>query len=251
MTKGRLLLSLIAALASAVAVKAQEAPKPVQVFVAAPLYAAVKDIAGAFTKASGQVVTMTFAPSAVLARQIDEGAPAAVFIAADADGMNEVEKHGLIQPGARRDLLTTHLALIAPKDSPVRLRIAPWFPLLQALGGGKLALADATTSAGAQAQASLVKLNVWSQVAGQVVRGDPLALVAHGAAPFGIVYDTDALAEPAVRTVGLFPDDSHPPILIPAALLKGGGPGAEAFFKYLQGPEAKGVFERYGFRRTP
>ena len=261
--KRRLVLGVLAALASVAAAAAQDtsreppkgAAKPVLVFAAASLQNALKDVAVAFTKATGQVVTMSFGGSSLLARQIDEGAPAEVFISADPDWMNDVEKHGLAQTGTRHDLLTNHLALVAPKDSPVRLRVAPWFPLLQALGGGKLAMADPSVPAGIYGEASLKKLNVWSQVAGQVVRAEnvrgALNFVARGEAPLGIVYDTDAMVEPAVRIVGLFPDDSHPPILYPAALLKGATPGADAFLKYLLGSEAKAVFERYGFHRLP
>ena len=253
-------LALCAALALAGAARADTAPagaapKPILVFAAASLENALKDVAVAFAKSTGQGVTTSFAGSSTLGRQIDEGAPAEVFISADEQWMNEVEKHGLVQPGTRRDLLTNHLALIAPRDSTVHLKIAPWFPLLQALGGGRLAMADPAVPAGVYGQAALTKLGVWSQIAGQVARADnvrgALNFVARGEAPLGIVYDTDAMVEPGVRVVDLFPDDTHPPILYPAALLKGATPAAAAFLTFLEGPEAKAVFERYGFRRLP
>jgi molybdate transport system substrate-binding protein len=249
-------LCLVLALAGAARADAAargEAPKPILVFAAASLENALRDVATAFTKSTGQGVTTSFAGSSTLGRQIDEGAPAAVFISADEQWMNAVETHGLVQLGTRRDLLTNHLALIAPKDSTVHLKIAPWFPLLQALGGGRLAMADPAVPAGAYGQAALTKLGVWSQVAGQVARADnvrgALNFVARGEAPLGIVYDTDAMVEPNVRTVALFPDDTHPPILYPAALLKGAPPAAAGFLRFLEGPEAKAIFERYGFRR--
>jgi molybdate transport system substrate-binding protein len=254
------MLSFCVALALAGAARAEtapaaEAPKPVLVFAAASLENALKDVAAAFTKATGQGVTTSFAGSSTLGRQIDEGAPAALFISADEQWMNAVETHGLIQPGTRRDLLTNHLALIAPRDSTVHLNIAPWFPLLQALGGGRLAMADPAVPAGIYGQAALTKLGVWSQVAGQVARADnvrgALNFVARGEAPLGIVYDTDAMVEPNVRIVALFPDDTHPPILYPAALLKGAPPAAAAFLTFLEGPQAKAIFERYGFHRLP
>jgi len=234
---------------------AAEPARPVTVFAAASLQNALKDVASAYTRATGQGITFSFAGSSTLARQIDQGAPAEVFFSADVQWMDDVETHGLIEPRTRRDLLTNHLALIAPKDSAVALSIAPGFPILKALGGGKLAMADAAVPAGFYGQAALTKLGVWDQVSGQVARAEnvrgALNFVARGEAPLGIVYDTDAKVEPGVRIVGLFPDDSHPPILYPAALLKGASPGAAAFLRFAEGAEAKAIFERYGFRRLP
>jgi molybdate transport system substrate-binding protein len=255
MTKRRVLLGIIAALATGFGALAADAPRPVTVFAAASLQNVMKEIGAAYAKAGGAPVTFSFAGSSTLARQIEQGAPADLFVSADPDWMNDVEKHGLIQPGTRKDILTNHLALVAPKDSPIKLKIAPWFPLLQALGGGKLAMADVAVPAGIYGKAALENLKVWSQVEGQVARAEnvrgALNFVARGEAPLGIVYDTDAMVEPGVRIVGLFPDDSHPPIVYPAALVKGAGPGADAFLRFVEGPEAKAIFERYGFRRLP
>jgi molybdate transport system substrate-binding protein len=255
MEKRRAILGLAAVMAIVFAAQAAEAQKPITVFAAASLQNSMKDVGAAFTKASGQPLVFNFAGSSTLARQIDEGAPADAFVSADVQWMDDVEKHGLINPATRRNLLTNHLALVAPKESPVRLKIAPWFPLLQALGGGKLAMAAPSVPAGLYGEASLRSLHVWDQVAGQVARGEnvrgALNFVARGEAPLGIVYDTDAMVEPGVRIVDLFPDDSHPPIVYPAALTKGAGPGAEAFFRFLTGPEARTIFERYGFKRLP
>jgi molybdate transport system substrate-binding protein len=147
------------------------------------------------------------------------------------------------------------LALVAPKSSSIHLKIAPWFPLLQALGSGKLAMAEVSVPAGIYGKASLEFLHVWTQVEGQVARAEnvrgALSFVARGEAPLGIVYDTDALIEPGVRIVDLFPDNSHPPILYPAALTKDATAGATAFIKFVEGPDAKSIFEHYGFRRLP
>jgi molybdate transport system substrate-binding protein len=250
-----MLLGLIAALATTCGAYAAEPARPVTVFAAASLQNALKDISAAFAKAGGAPITSSFAASSALARQIEQGAPAEVFISADVVWMEDLEKHGLVQSGTRKDLLTNHLALIAPKDSSIRLKIAPWFPLLQALGGGKLAMADVAVPAGIYGKASLTSLNVWTQVEGQVARADSvrgaLNFVARGEAPLGVVYDTDALVEPGVRIVDLFPDNSHPPIIYPAALLKGATPGAAEFLRFVEGPEAKAIFEHYGFRRLP
>lgn len=255
MVKRRVLLGFIAALAITSVARAAETPRPVTVFAAASLQNAMKDIGAAYQKAGGAPVTFSFGGSSTLARQIEQGAPADLFVSADPDWMNDVEKHGLIQPATRKDILTNHLALVAPKDSTIHLKIAPWFPLLQALGGGKLAMADATVPAGIYGKAALENLKVWSQVEGQVARAEnvrgALNFVARGEAPLGIVYDTDAMIEPGVKIVGLFPDDSHPPILYPITLTNGAGPGSAEFLRFVEGPEAKAIFERYGFRRLP
>jgi molybdate transport system substrate-binding protein len=255
MAKRRVLLGVLAALTMSRMAWAAETPRPVTVFAAASLQNVMKDIGAAFAKAGGAPITFNFAGSSTLARQIEEGAPADLFVSADPDWMNEVQKRGLIQLSTRKDILTNHLALVATKDSTLRLKIAPWFPLLQALGGGKLAMADVTVPAGLYGKAALESLKVWSQVEGQVARAEnvrgALNFVARGEAPLGIVYDTDAMIEPGVKIVGLFPDDSHPPILYPIALTKGAGPGAEALLRFVEGPEAKAIFEHYGFRRLP
>jgi len=252
------LLSLIAGLATYSAAHAAEAPHPeapVTVFAAASLQNAMKEVGAAFTKSGGAPVVFSFAGSSVLARQIEQGAPAEVFVSADPDWMNDVEKHGLIQPGARKDILTNHLALVAPKTSAVHLSIAPWFPLLQALGGGKLAMADTLEPAGVYGQAALSTLNVWTQVQSQVVRANSgrsaLDMVARGEAPLAIVYDTDALAEPLVRIVDLFPETTHPAILFSIALTRAAAPGAAEALRFIEGPEARAIFEHDGFKRLP
>jgi molybdate transport system substrate-binding protein len=227
----------------------------VVVLAAASLQNALKDVAAAYLKVGGAAVTLDFAGSSVLARQIEEGAPADLFISADPQWMDEVSRRGLIQAASRADLLSNHLALVAARASPLKLKIAPWFPLQQALGGEKLAMAADSVPAGIYGKAALINLHVWSQVEGQVVRADnvrsALNFVARGEAPLGVVYDTDALVEPLVRIVDLFPDASHPPIVYPAALLKTAPPAAADFLRFVEGRAARDIFERYGFRRLP
>jgi molybdate transport system substrate-binding protein len=212
------------------------------------------DIGADYTKATGVQFAFSFAGSSTLARQIVEGAPVDLFISADPKWMDYTQSHGLVEGASRVDLLTNHLALIAPKGSPIALKIGPGFPIAKALGDGRLAMADPdAVPAGLYGKAALIKLGVWPQVEERVAKGDSvraaLVFVAKGEAPLGIVYDTDAKIDPAVRIVDLFPDDSHPPILYPAAVIVSPkSPEARAFLTYLQSPPARAVFARYGFR---
>jgi molybdate transport system substrate-binding protein len=158
----------------------------------------------------------------------------------------------LLSPGTRKDLLRNHLVLIAPADSKLQLSIAPHFNLLGALHGGRLALADPdSVPAGKYAKAALMALALWTAVAGQLAPAEnvrvALAYVARGEAPLGIVYTTDARAEPRVRVVGTFPADTHPPIVYPVALTKEAKPLAREFLGYLESPAAATVFRKAGF----
>jgi molybdate transport system substrate-binding protein len=225
---------------------------PVTVFAAASLKNVLDEIGAAYAAKSGRQARFSYAASSALARQLAAGAPADVFISADSDWMDFAAKNGLIVAASRRDLLTNHLALIAPAISKVRLRIGKGMPLAQALGDGRLAVAGPDVPAGKYAKASLIALGVWDSVAGKLAPADnvrgALLFVSRGESPLGIVYDTDAKVEPAVRIVGLFPDSSHPPIVYPAALVAhSSDPDAVAFFGFLQGPEAAAIFRKYGF----
>jgi len=239
----------VTALASAAAAQ----PHPITVFAAASLQNVMQEIGAGYTKATGRHVAFNFAGSSTLARQIVEGAPADLFISADPQWMDYANSHGMVEGASRVDLLTNHLALIAPKSSTVSLKIAPGFAIAKALDDGRLAMADPNAvPAGLYGKAALTKLGVWSEVEGKVAKGDSvraaLVFVAKGEAPLGIVYDTDAKVDPAVRIVDLFPDDSHPPILYPAAvIISPRSPEARAFLAYLQSPPARTVFARYGF----
>jgi molybdate transport system substrate-binding protein len=176
-----------------------------------------------------------------------------VFVSADVDWMDYVAQRNLIAPASRINLLSNHLALIAPADSKTALHIAPGMPLAAALGPGRLAIAGPDVPAGRYAQASLTALGVWTSVQDKLARAESvraaLAFVARGETPLGIVYDTDAKVEPKVRVVGLFPDASHPPIIYPAAIVAASNnPGDATFLRFLHGREATAVFQRYGFR---
>jgi molybdate transport system substrate-binding protein len=224
----------------------------ITVFGAASLSDALNKIADDYQKNTGKSVAVSLAASSVLARQIEASNGADIFISADLNWMDYLEKKDLIDHASRIDLLGNHLVLIAAKDVSTSITIAPNFDLAGALRGGRLAIADPdSVPAGKYGRAALISLGVWSSVADHLalaedVRG-ALALVARGEAPFGIVYETDAKAESDVKTVGIFPEGSHQPILYPAALTKDARPAARDFLNYLSSPAARAVFVKDGF----
>ncbi len=245
----RAILGALAALILGAAPLAARTGPPVTVFAAASLKNALDDVAHAYT---GGEVKVSYAASSAIARQIEAGAPADVFISADADWMDELAKKSLIVSSSRRDLLTNHLALIAPATSTVRFSIRRGMPLAAALGAdGRLAIAGPDVPAGRYGQASLESLGVWPSVKNHLARAEnvraTLAFVARGETPLGIVYDTDARIEPKVRIIGLFPDASHPRIVYPAALVTGSSGGGMGFLRFLESPKASAIFRRYGF----
>jgi molybdate transport system substrate-binding protein len=223
------------------------------VFAAASLKNALDAIVGDWRRETGKHATISYAASSTLAKQIENGAPADLFISADRDWMDFLEHSKLIDPKSRVDLLGNRLVLIAPKDSRVDLVIRPGFDIAGALGGGRLAMADpAAVPAGLYGKAALETLKVWSSVANRVAAAEnvraALLLVARGEAPLGIVYQTDAAAEPGVRIVATFPPDSHPPIVYPMALTGAStNPDAPILAAYLRGPAARARFEAQGF----
>ena len=192
--------------------------------------------------------------SSALARQIEQGAPADLFLSADLDWMDYLDQRGLVVRASRRNLLSNQLVLIAPASSSVRIRILSNMPLARALGGGRLALADpAAVPAGRYARAALTRLQVWDSVAARLAPADnvrsALAFVARGECPLGVVYATDARAEPRVRVAGVFPEASPPPIVYPGAVVAGGRDpaGGAAVLGALQSPRAALIFRQAGF----
>jgi molybdate transport system substrate-binding protein len=238
------------------AAAAEAARRGLLVFAAASLADALEEVDRAFTAATGVRLAASYAASSVLAKQIEAGAPADVFFSADLAWVDYLEQRRLIKPGSRRDVLRNALVLIAPADSPLRLKIAPGFDLAGALAGGRLAIADPdSVPAGEYARAALTRLGVWSRVSDRAVRGEnvraALAYVARGEAPLGIVYATDAQAEKRVRVVDVFPEDSHPPITYPVALTAHARPEAARLVEFLMGEVARQIFARYGFAAPP
>jgi molybdate transport system substrate-binding protein len=228
--------------------------RDILVFGAASLKDALDDIDAQYLRQSGNKVVVSYAASSALAKQIEAGAPADIFISADLDWMDYLAERKLIKPETRKNLVGNTLVLVAPANSTVTLTIASNFPLAQTLGSERLAMADPrAVPAGKYGQAALEKLGVWSSVAGKVAAAEnvraTLLLVARGEAPLGIVYATDAFADKGVKIIGEFPPDTHPPIIYPVAVVAGSSdPAVAPYLDYLQGPTAKAAFEKQGFR---
>jgi len=222
-------------------------------FAAASLKNVLDAIDAQYQQDTGKHVTVSLAASSTLAKQIENGAPADIFMSADLDWMNYLAQRSLIKADTRKNLVGNELVLIAPKDSTIQITIAPGFDLARLLAGGKLAMADTSAvPAGKYGKAALEKLGVWDKVSGQIAQAEnvraALALVARGEAPLGIVYQTDAAVEPGVKIVANFSADTHPPIIYPIALLAGSkNPDAVGYLGYLESAKALPLFEKQGF----
>ncbi len=228
-------------------------PHPqITIFAAASLTDALTEATDAFTKASGIDARVSFAASSALARQIEAGAKADVFISADTKWMDYLQSRQLIDTTSRRDAVANRLVLIAPIKSRIDLTIGPHFPLGASLGRNRLAIADPdSVPAGRYARSALTALGVWSEVANRVVRADnvrvALAYVARDEAALGIVYATDALIEKRVRVVDTFPESTHAPIVYPLALTRTASPIAKTFSAFIFSFDAANIFKKYGF----
>lgn len=228
------------------------AAETITVFAAASLKDALDEFSRAYERATGDKIVASYAASNALAKQIENGAPADLFISADLDWMDYLDKRDLIKRESRRNLLRNRLVLIAPADSSVRMDIAPNFPLAKLLGDERLAMANPdAVPAGKYGRAALEALGVWQDVRARVAPTEnvrsALTLVVRGEAPLGIVYRTDALADRRVKIVGEFPEGTHPPIVYPAALTTAAKPRAAALLESLGAAPAKSVFGKYGF----
>ena len=246
-------LSLFLALAPASAF----AQEKIVVFAAASLKTALNDAAADYRAHGGEEVAISYGGSLNLARQIAAGAPADIFASADEESMDEAAKANAICADSRVDLLGNRLVVVAPTAAPIDALALDANSLDQAIGTGKLATGEVdTVPVGKYAKASLTKLGLWSVVEPRIAMTSDvrtaLAFVARGEATLGIVYATDAAAEPAVKIVARFPDDSHPPILYPFALTATShNPAAESFFAYLKSATGRAFFARQGFAVIP
>jgi len=225
----------------------------VTVFAAASLKNALDAVTAAWAAETGKEATISYAASSALAKQIESGAPVDVFISADRDWMNYLTEKQLVKAGTAVDLLGNEIVLVAPKDSSAKIAIEKDFALAKLLDGGKLAMGDVkAVPAGKYGKAALDALSVWSSVESHVAQAEnvraALKLVSTGEASLGIVYRTDAKAEPGVRVIGIFPADSHPPIVYPAAPVAASqNPDAAPFVTYLQSEKAQAIFRDQGF----
>ncbi len=224
------------------------------VFAAASLRNALDDVATTYKQKTGKTVAISYGGTATLARQIEQGAPADIFFSADVTWMDYAADHQLIRPETRRTLLGNEIVLVVPKASTATIAIGDGMDLAGLLGpGGHLAMANVdSVPAGRYGKAALETLGAWDSVADRVVQSEnvrlALAFVARGEAPAGIVYATDAAAEPAVKAIATFPADSHPPILYPVAMTASStDPDARAFFDFLQSDAALPAYRRQGF----
>ena len=223
------------------------------IFAAASLKDALDEVNVAYQHENSQETATSYAASSTLAKQIEAAAPADVFISADLDWMDYLAKRNLIKPETRANLLGNRLVLIAPVNSPLNLAIGPNFSLAQALGNGRLAIADPNAvPAGRYGKAALQSLGVWSTIADRLAPAEnvraALALVARGETPLGIVYQTDAASDKDVKIVGIFPQDTHPPIIYPSAVVVSStNPAALGYLAYLKSRAARPTFEKHGF----
>jgi molybdate transport system substrate-binding protein len=231
---------------------AAQTDRGITVLAAASLTNVMQEIGKTYEASTGRHVVFSFAGSMILAKQIEASAGADLFISADAESMEYLDRKNLIARGTRSNLLGNALVLIAPADSKTALRIAPGFGLAAALGSARLALATPeSVPAGRYGKAALTALGVWDSVKDRLAQGEDvratLAYVARGEAPLGVVYATDAKLEPKVKIVGTFPQNAHQPIVYPAALTKDANPDAALFLAYLKTPAPRAAFERAGF----
>lgn len=245
-------LLLIAVSLASTAARAQD-NAGLTVFAAASLKEALDEAAAAYRKQTGVPVRVSYAASSALARQIEQGAPADVFFSADLEWMDYLQQRNRLDVATRRSLLGNRLVLIAPRASKARVDLKRPATLLAALGDGRLAVGQTrTVPAGKYAKASLESLSLWNGVRPRLAESESvraaLMLVARGETPLGIVYASDAKAEPDVRVVATFPEESHPPIVYPVAALRGARAAQAArFVQWLASPAAGALFTKRGF----
>ena len=228
--------------------------KTLTVFAAASMKNALDDIDTSFTAKTGIKVSASYAASSTLAKQIEQGAPADIFVSADTDWMDYATAKKTINESTRSNLLGNSIVLIAPKDSKIgNVTIGQGFDLAKLAGDGKIATGDVkSVPVGKYAKAALEKLGAWQAAEPKFAMAESvraaLTLVARGEAVLGIVYSTDAKVEPGVKIVGTFPADWHPPIIYPVAATSTAKPDATGYLSFLKSSAAKAIFEKYGFK---
>ena len=250
--KSALLASLLLLLGAA---QALAAGNGLTVFAAASATNALTELGAMYEKAGNDKVSFSFASSSTLSKQIENGAPADLFLSANQNWMDNLEQKNLLLEKSRSNLLGNRIALIVPADSPVKkLTVSKDLDLVALLGkDGRLSVGDpAHVPVGTYAKAALEKLGLWSKVESKIAPAKDvragMMLVERGETPLGIVYASDAVISDKVRIAGLFPEDSHPAIAYPVAAMKTANSAkALNFIQFMSSPEAKKVWAKYGF----
>ena len=249
----RLALAVTAGFLTASLGTPTQAQEKVTVFAAASMKNALDACNAAWTAETSKETVVSYAASSALAKQIESGAPADIFISADLDWMKYLADKNLVKTDTQTKLLGNRIVLVAPREGAQPVEIGQGFDLAALLGDGKLAMgAPDSVPAGKYGKAALEKLGAWPSVESKVAGAESvraaLALVSRGEAPYGIVYQTDAAADPGVAIVGTFPEDTHPPIIYPIAVLtESKAPDAAAYLDYLKSDKAAPFFEKEGF----
>jgi molybdate transport system substrate-binding protein len=229
------------------------AQRSITVFAAASMKNALDDVGAAFTEKTGIKVIASYAASSVLAKQIEQGAPADIFISADTDWMDYAVDKKAVNEATRINLLGNSLVLIAPKDSRInQVTIGPGFDLAKLAGNGRIVTGDVSAvPVGKYAKSALEKFGSWKAAEPKFAMAESvraaLILVARGEGALGIVYATDARIESGVKIIGKFPEDSHPPIIYPVAATTTAKPQAGSYLAFLRSSAARAIFEKYGF----
>jgi len=248
-----LFLKVFIAMFAMLAVPLPQAAATTTVFAAASMKNALDEVQQVWTAGKGAKVVVSYAASSALARQIEKGAPADIFVSADLDWMDYLSQRKRLNEASRTNLLRNQLVMVAPAGSSVVVDLKPGLKLGELLGRERLSIADpGSVPAGKYGKAALEKLGLWPQVEHRLARGEnvrtALNYVARAEAPLGIVYRTDAAAEGKVKIAATFPGDSHPPIVYPAALLADSrSVEAAAFFAFMKSGAATAIFRKHGF----
>ena len=229
--------------------------KNLVIFAAASLKTALDDVAANWAKQTGQAFPkISYAASNTLARQIEQGAPADLFFSADLEWMDFVAARNLIRPQTRVNLLGNKLVIVGPRDSKAEITLVAGVDLAKALGKERLAMGHVdAVPAGKYGKAALESLGAWDGVKGRIAQADnvraALLYVSRGEAGFGLVYATDAAADPAVKIIATFPENTHPPILYPvAAVRQSTNPLTTDFLAHLVSERAQALFVKHGFQ---
>src|SRR5215469_2355299 len=229
----------------------------IRVMAAFTFKRALDEVVQAYTSEAGGQVLPQYGMTPMLAKQVENLAPADIFLSADTTWMNYLQDHGLIQNGTRVDLLTADLVLVARSDNtaaPTDALISPDYPLAKIIGQGRIAMCNpADDPAGRLGRAGLEKLGLWPSIANQIALAESppaaVTLVARGEAPMALAFSTNVAGVPGVKISGVFPRDSHPPIAFPAAILRDShNADAPRFLAFLRSPKATALFEKFGYQ---